>query len=97
MSQGMHSDVSVQQLGLNTFKRYKSIWATVHALDQELTSWQGLPQSTSEGDICGTPTPSAAAVPGSPNIPKVISVRVKLSQIIARINRGTSELRLIGQ
>lgn len=88
MSQGMHTDVSAQQVGSIVAQRYQKIWSTVYVLDRELTSWQGLPQSVIDEDV-HTPLPTFA---NNPHHANAMSMRIKLSRVIDRVNRGILEV-----
>lgn len=80
----MHTDVSAEQLGQGVAQRYRKIWSTLYVLDRELTSWHGLPQSINDKDI----QLPLAYFPDSPQLSKILQIRVKFSRVIAQVNRG---------
>ncbi len=82
----MHTDVSANQVGDCVAQRYQRIWSTVYVLDREMTSWMGLPQSVNDENV---PTP-LLNLPDDPRLAKGLSMRIKLSRVIARVNRGLS-------
>lgn len=83
MCQGMHTDVPANQVGQEVAERYRKMWSTVYVLDCEMTSWQGLPQSVNSEDVCA-PLPT---FPDDPGLARALSMRIKLSRVISRVNR----------
>ncbi|KAI5456774.1 hypothetical protein BGZ63DRAFT_366255 [Mariannaea sp. PMI_226] len=84
MSQGMHTNLSAQQLGDGVAQRYRRIWSTVHVLDREMTSLEGVPQSVNDEDVCTTLPPFL----NDPTLAKALALRIKLSRVIANVNRS---------
>ncbi|KAI9154892.1 hypothetical protein HJFPF1_07452 [Paramyrothecium foliicola] len=84
MSEGMHTNVSPQQVGQEVAQRCRKIWSTVHVLDCEMTSWQGMPPSVNDDDVY-TPLPE---FPRDPGLAHALAMRIKLSHVIARVNRS---------
>lgn len=83
MCNGMHGYVSPEQVGQDVAQRYQKIWSTVYVLDCEMTSWQGLPPSVNSEDVC-TPLPTSLE---DPRLASALAMRVKLSRVIARVNK----------
>lgn len=83
MCNGMHGYVDPHQVGQDVAQRYQKIWSTVYVLDCEMTSWQGLPPSVSSEDV-GTHLPTSLDDPG---LASALSMRVKLSRVISRVNK----------
>ena len=81
MAHGMHTFMSVTDLGRDNVERCRKIWWTVYILDRHMTSIQGLPQSVDDRFIqAKLPTPE-----GSENI-KSLDMHIKLCRSIADIN-----------
>lgn len=83
MCNGMHGYVSPDQVGPDVAQRYQKIWSTVYVLDCEMTSWQGLPPSVNSEDVC-TSLPTSLDDPG---LASALTMRVKLSRVISRVNK----------
>ncbi|OJI83682.1 hypothetical protein ASPTUDRAFT_55703 [Aspergillus tubingensis CBS 134.48] len=84
MAHGMHTFMSVTDLGRDNVERCRKIWWTVYILDRHMTSIQGLPQSVDDRFIqAKLPSPE-----GSENI-KSLDMHIKLCRSIADINAKT--------
>ncbi|UNI17800.1 hypothetical protein JDV02_004119 [Purpureocillium takamizusanense] len=84
MSQGLHTDVPIEQLGEAIVQRYRKVWWTVYVLDREMTSLMGLPQSVRDEDV-HTQLPTFQ---GDPFRTVAFIMRTKLSHFIASIDRA---------
>lgn len=81
---GMHTDMPVHHLGEAHVERCRRAWWTVYVLDREMTSLMGLPQSIHDDDV----HPDLPTFSGSIQRTAALSMQIKLSRAIARINRG---------
>lgn len=87
MNHGMHTDMSVADLGENVVSRCRKIWWTIYIMDSQMTSLMGLPQSLrDQGISCQLPT-----YPSSTQRTAACSMQVKLTQILSEI--GTSKFQ----
>ncbi|KAI9150794.1 transcriptional regulatory protein [Paramyrothecium foliicola] len=79
---GMHTEMPINQLGIEHVERCRKIWWTVYLLDRQMTSLMGLPQSVQDRDVhCQLPT-----YRGSPQRTSTLDMHIKLSRIVAEIN-----------
>lgn len=92
MCNGMHGNVSPDQVGRAVAQRYQKIWSTAYVLDCEMTSWQGLPPSVSSEDVCA-PLPAASL--GDPGLARALAMRVRLSRVISRVNKCKADTFVI--
>ncbi|KAF9639249.1 hypothetical protein BFW01_g11055 [Lasiodiplodia theobromae] len=81
---GMHTDMPVRHLGEAHVERCRRAWWTTYVLDREMTSLMGLPQSIHDDDV----HPDLPTFSGSIQRTAALSMQIKLSRAIARINRG---------
>ena len=86
MGQGMHTDMPVQYLGEHLVERCRRAWWTAYVLDREMTSSVGLPQSVIDDDI----HPQLPNFAGSVQRSAALNMQIKLSRLIATINRSRS-------
>ncbi|KAF2143961.1 uncharacterized protein K452DRAFT_150693 [Aplosporella prunicola CBS 121167] len=84
LGQGMHTDMPVQHLGHTQVERCRRAWWTVYVLDREMTSLMGLPQSINDDDL----HPDLPTFSGSVQRTAALGMQIKLSRVIASINRG---------
>ncbi|OJD37902.1 zn 2cys6 transcription factor [Diplodia corticola] len=81
---GMHTDMPVRHLGEVHVERCRRAWWTTYVLDREMTSLMGLPQSIHDDDV----HPDLPTFSGSIQRAAALSMQIKLSRAIARVNRG---------
>lgn len=81
MSHGMHTRMSVEDLGLDAVERCRKIWWTVYILDRHMSSIQGLPQSVDDRFI-QTCLPSSSG----PLERETLNMHIQLCRSIAEIN-----------
>ena len=86
MGQGMHTDMPIQYLGEHVVERCRRAWWTAYVLDREMTSSVGLPQSVIDDDI----HPQLPSFAGSVQRSAALNMQIKLSRLIATINRSRS-------
>lgn len=84
MGQGMHTDMPVQHLGEGLVERSRRAFWTAYVLDCQMTSLLGLPQSINDADV----HPQLPNFAGSVQRSIALSMQIKLSRIIANINRS---------
>ncbi|KAI0490064.1 hypothetical protein F4859DRAFT_501670 [Xylaria cf. heliscus] len=82
MSSGMHTDMGTERFCDGLVERSRRAWWTVYILDREMTSLMGLPQSHHDHGVC----PQLPVFQGSLQRTAALSIRVKLSHIMAKIN-----------
>lgn len=81
---GLHTDIKPDRFGNASVERIRRAWWTVYILDREMTSVAGLPQSLEIQDVyCQLP-----AFSGSITRTSALKMQLKLSQLIADINRS---------
>lgn len=84
MNYGLHTDIKPDHFGEAAVERIRRAWWTVYVLDRDLTSIAGLPQSIQIDDVyCQLP-----AFSGSITRTSTLKMQIKLSQLIADINRS---------
>ena len=84
MNYGMHTDMSVADLGEKLVSRCRKIWWTVYVMDSQMTSLMGLPQSLSYEAI-STQLP---AYLGSTQRTGACAMQIKLTQILSDISKS---------
>lgn len=82
MSSGLHTDMGAGRFGEELVERSRRAWWTAYILDREMTSLMGLPQSHLDHAVC----PRLPRFVGSVQRTAALSIRIKLSRIMARIN-----------
>ncbi|KAH8156977.1 hypothetical protein CIB48_g11271 [Xylaria polymorpha] len=82
MSNGLHTDIGTERFDDGMVERSRRVWWTVYILDREMTSLMGLPQSHHDHGVC----PQLPRFLGSLQRPVALSIRIKLSRIMAKIN-----------
>ncbi|KAI3400726.1 hypothetical protein diail_1935 [Diaporthe ilicicola] len=84
MNYGLHTDIQPNRFGEASVERIRRAWWTVYVLDREMASIAGLPQCIEINDIyCQLP-----AFSGSITRISTLKMQIKLSQLIADINRN---------
>lgn len=86
MNYGMHTDMSVADLGEKLVSRCRKIWWTVYVMDSQMTSLMGLPQSLSYEAI-STQLPTYL---GSTQRTGACAMHIKLTQILSDISTSRS-------
>jgi hypothetical protein len=88
LNYGLHTDIRPEGFGIESVERLRRAWWTVYVLDREMTSVAGLPQAVQDDDIqCQFPVFS-----GSVQRLATLKMQLRLSQLIADINRSKSLL-----
>ncbi|KAF2970926.1 hypothetical protein GQX73_g2628 [Xylaria multiplex] len=93
MGCGLHTDMGTDGFGEALVERSRRVWWTVYILDCEMTSHMGLPQLHHDYGVC----PKLPGFLGSPQRTAALSIRIKISRIMAKINDtvyGTHEVFL---
>ena len=84
LNYGLHTNFEVDRFGSASVERIRRAWWTVFILDREMTAIAGLPQSIEIQDVyCQLP-----AFSGSVTRTSALKMQLKLSQLIADINRS---------
>lgn len=88
LNYGLHTNIRADRFGSASVERIRRAWWTVFILDREMTAVAGLPQSIEIQDVyCQLP-----AFSGSVTRISALKMQLKLSQLIADINRSMSKL-----
>ncbi|OQE67764.1 hypothetical protein PENNAL_c0161G04641 [Penicillium nalgiovense] len=82
MSHGMHTCMSVGDLGLHVVERCRKIWWTVYVLDRQMSCIQGLPQSVDDRFVQSS-LPSSSGPAGKLT---TLGMHIKLCRRVAEIN-----------
>ncbi|KAI1314141.1 hypothetical protein F5Y03DRAFT_336237 [Xylaria venustula] len=82
MGCGLHTDMGTEGFSEGLVERSRRAWWTVYILDREMTSLMGLPQSNHDCGVC----PQLPNFSGSLQRTAALSIRIKLSRIMAKIN-----------
>lgn len=84
LNYGLHTNIEADRFGTASVERIRRAWWTVFILDREMTAVAGLPQSIEIQDVyCQLP-----AFSGSVTRISALKMQLKLSQLIADINRS---------
>lgn len=84
LNYGLHTNINADRFGSASVERIRRAWWTVFILDREMTAVAGLPQSIEIQDVyCQLP-----AFSGSVTRISALKMQLKLSQLIADINRS---------
>ncbi|KAL2276143.1 hypothetical protein FJTKL_01314 [Diaporthe vaccinii] len=84
LNYGLHTNIRADRFGSASVERIRRAWWTVFILDREMTAVAGLPQSIEIQDVyCQLP-----AFSGSVTRISALKMQLKLSQLIADINRN---------
>lgn len=84
LNYGLHTNIRADRFGSASVERIRRAWWTVFILDREMTAVAGLPQSIEIQDVyCQLP-----AFSGSVTRISALKMQLKLSQLIADINRS---------
>ncbi|KAG6369011.1 hypothetical protein INS49_003230 [Diaporthe citri] len=84
LNYGLHTNIRADRFGIASVERIRRAWWTVFILDREMTAVAGLPQSIEIQDVyCQLP-----AFSGSVTRISALKMQLKLSQLIADINRN---------
>ncbi|KAI0975083.1 Zn(II)2Cys6 transcription factor [Xylaria arbuscula] len=82
MGCGLHTDMGTEGFSEGLVERSRRAWWTVYILDREMTSLMGLPQSNHD---CGVSL-QLPSLSGSTQRTAALSIRIKISRIMAKIN-----------
>ncbi|KAI0425319.1 hypothetical protein F5Y09DRAFT_335067 [Xylaria sp. FL1042] len=82
MGCGLHTDMGTEGFSEELVERSRRAWWTVYILDREMTSLMGLPQSNYDHGVY----PQLPSFLGSPQRTAALSIRIKISRIMAKIN-----------
>ena len=81
LENGMHTEMSSQQVDDNLSQRFRNVWWTVYVLDRQMSSLMGVPMAISDESI-------SAQLPtfhDSPRKATAMDIQIKLSRILAQI------------
>lgn len=84
MTNGMHTNMPVDQFGAHFVERCRRIWLTVYVMDREMTSLMGIPPSISN-DVVYVDLPHFS---GSIQRQSALRMQIRVSHSIAQINKG---------
>lgn len=81
LDNGLHTDMQDRHIPEETVQRARKIWWTVHLLDRQLSSLQGLPLAMRDTDISA----ELPSFQGSVQNVSILNIHLQLSSILAMI------------